>query len=128
VVDKDVVGTKAEEWKLIIKSTTTIHVGDQLYNNYGPKDVGRLLRDYGFLPTLGASGQTYRLWKFTGRRYAFLEHPDGSVTTPKTPNKRGGEDAIEVYEGEDGLSFSPPLTFNSFILEPLTLSHFTLEP
>ena len=99
------VDMKAKEGKLIIKSTTKIHAGDQLYNNYGPKDVGRLLRDYGFLPTLGTSGQTYRLWKFTSRRYAFFELPDGSVTMPKE-----GEDATEVYEGEDGLSSL--LTFN----------------
>ncbi len=108
------VDMKAEEWKLIIKSTTKIHAGDQLYNNYGPKDVGRLLRDYGFLPTLGTSGQTYRLWKFTSRRYAFFELPDGSVTTPETPNEGDVEDAYEVYDGEDGLP--QPLA-----LQPLTL-------
>jgi hypothetical protein len=87
------VGMNSEEWKLIIKSTGVIHAGDQLYSNYGQGNVGRLLRDHGFLPVLGTSRQTNRLWQFTERRYAFRELADGGVTMPN-----------EAYPGEDGLS------------------------
>ncbi len=88
-----------------------IHAGDQLYNNYGEENAGRLLRDYGFLPVLGTSRQTYRLWKFTERTYAFRELADGSVTPPE-----------KVYRGENGLSVLLSLSTLSdepfLILEP----------
>ena len=83
MVDMNVTTTK----KVIIESMTVIQAGDQLYNNYGDENVGRLLRDYGFVPSLPP-----RLWEFTEQRYEFWELADGSV------------------KGKNGLSSSQRLT------------------
>jgi hypothetical protein len=114
------VDTNAEEdaWKLVIKSTAAIRAGDQLYNNYGEENSGRLLRDYGFVPVLGGtSSQTDRFWEFTERAYAFRELADGSVATP-----------AEVYRGERGLSVCLSVCLSTPRTKSVSSPLFTLNP
>lgn len=59
--------------KLTIIATADIHAGEQVYNNFGEENVGRLFRDYGFLSqsprfweVQAADGATFHFWEIEG--------------------------------------------------------------